>query len=112
MLRYGQMSDVDELKKAKECSDNRQYSSKHQIIKQMMMDDPGAFFIDSDDGRGIVGITHKKTGFRFHMPIGKIRPGLEKEAGLGTTLGKQLGKINLGEYGTKAVEEIKDKVTK
>lgn len=74
------MSAISELKRAKEHSDKRQYGAKHQIIKKMMTDDPDAFFIDSDDGKGIVGVTHKRTGFRFHMPTGKVRPGLSKTA--------------------------------
>ena len=82
------MSAISELKRAKEHSDKRQYGVKHQIIKKMMTDDPDAFFIDSDDGKGIVGVTHKKTGFRFHMPAGKVKPGLSKEAGLGQVVGR------------------------
>ena len=80
------MSAISELKRAKEHSDKRQYGVKHQIIKKMMTDDPDAFYIDSDDGKGIVGVTHKKTGFRFHMPTGKVKSGLSKEAGLGELL--------------------------
>lgn len=81
LLRSRRMSAISELKRAKEHSDKRQYGVKHQIIKKMMTDDPDAFFIDSDDGKGIVGVTHKQTGFRFHMPAGKVKPGLSKEAG-------------------------------
>jgi hypothetical protein len=80
------MSAISELKRAKEHSDKRQYGVKHQIIRKMMSDDPEAFFVDSDDGKGIVGVTHKKTGFRFHMPAGKVRPGLSKEANVGEKL--------------------------
>lgn len=76
------MSAISELKRAKENSDKGRYGVKHQIIKKMMTENPDAFYIDSDDGKGIVGVTHKKTGFRFHMPAGKVRPGLSKAAGL------------------------------
>ena len=84
------MSAISELKRAKEHSDKRQYGAKHQIIKKMMTDDPDAFYIDSDDGKGIVGVTHKKTGFRFHMPTGKVKSGLSKEANVGEKLLKLL----------------------
>ena len=94
------MSAIEELKRAKEYSDRRQYGVKHQIIKQMMQDDPDAFFVDSDDDKGIVGITHKKTGFRFHMPAGKLPPDF--------SLSKEAAKLNLGEYGAKAVSKTVD----
>lgn len=102
------MSAISELKRAKEHSDKRQYGVKHQIIKKMMSDDPDAFYIDSDDGKGIVGVTHKKTGFRFHMPAGKVRPGLSKEAGLGDILRRQIGRIKPGELGGRAVNKVVD----
>lgn len=53
---------------AKAHSDERRYSQKHQILVMLMRRNPGAFIIDSDDGKGIVGVTHVPTGFQMHAP--------------------------------------------
>ncbi len=44
-----------------------------------MRRDPDAFVIDSDNGRGIVGITHKPTGFRLHMLKSQVDPSVRAE---------------------------------
>lgn len=56
------------LLQAKGESDRKNYSGKHQILRELIMKRPRDFVIDSDDGRGIVGVTHAKTNFRVHMP--------------------------------------------
>lgn len=58
---------VDRLLEAKSHSDRGDYSSKHRILRQMMEDNPADFTIDSEAG-DILGITHKPTGFRLHVP--------------------------------------------
>lgn len=58
---------VDQLLEAKSHSDRGDYTSKHRIIRQLMEDSPADFVIDSQEG-DILGITHKPTGFRLHVP--------------------------------------------
>jgi len=35
---------------------------------------PDAWVIDSDDGKGIVGVTHTPTGFKLHMHRDRVSP--------------------------------------
>ena len=63
---------LDEMKELKTLSDQRRYGEKHALARRLMEEDPDAYFIDSDDGRGIVGVTHRPTGFRWHMPKGQL----------------------------------------
>lgn len=56
-----------DLKKAKAYSDVKQYDAKHQIVYQLIKDNPNEFFIDSEEG-DIVGLTHELTGFKLHVP--------------------------------------------
>jgi len=58
---------VEQLSEAKAHSDRGDYSSKHRIIRQLMEDSPADFVVDSQEG-DILGITHKPTGFRLHVP--------------------------------------------
>lgn len=61
------MATLDELKKAKQYSDAKQYEQKHQLVHDMVKKTPHEFYIDSEDG-DIVGITHASTGFKMHVP--------------------------------------------
>jgi len=61
------MATLDELKKAKQYSDAKQYDQKHQLVYDMVKKTPHEFYIDSEDG-DIVGITHASTGFKMHIP--------------------------------------------
>lgn len=75
-------SKLPELHKAKKLSDSKDYKGKSNIIRNMMVEEPGEWEIDSDDGKGIAGITHKPTGYRFHLPKAHIPytvPKAEKE---------------------------------
>lgn len=88
------MTDLETLLAAKSRSDERKYAAKHILLRQMMNARPDDFTIDSDDGRGIVGVTHRPTGFRFHMPKQKVKPGIEKMAGRFTSIAEKLkGKL-------------------
>lgn len=58
---------VQRLQEAKAYSDRGDYPSKHRIIRQMMEESPADFAIDSQQG-DILGITHKPTGFKLHVP--------------------------------------------
>lgn len=60
-------SALQQLKKAKAYSDVRDYPRKVAILRSLIQESPEDFFIDSRD-KGIVGVTHKPTGFRIHMP--------------------------------------------
>jgi len=51
---------------AKAESDRRNYAAKHAILRNMILQEPSNFEIDSEDG-GIVGLTHRN-GFRIHIP--------------------------------------------
>ena len=61
------MSHLEDLKKAKQYSDVKQYDEKNQLIHKMITDTPSEFYIDSDKD-GIVGLTHESTGFKIHVP--------------------------------------------
>lgn len=61
------MSRLEDLKKAKQYSDVKQYDEKNQLIHKMITDAPAEFYIDSDKD-GIVGLTHESTGFKIHVP--------------------------------------------
>jgi hypothetical protein len=60
-------SALQQLKKAKAYSDVRDYPRKVAILRSLIQESPSDFSIDSRD-KGIVGVTHKPTGFRIHMP--------------------------------------------
>jgi hypothetical protein len=57
---------LGQLLEAKGHSDAGDYTKKNTILHAAMRASPEDFVIDSDDGRGIVGITHVPTGFRIH----------------------------------------------
>lgn len=79
------------LIKAKEHSDAQNYRMKHLVLSQMMRANPDHFVIDSDDGKGIVGITHVDTGFRLHVPKNIIPTTMDKQAGVKGALKSVLG---------------------
>jgi hypothetical protein len=39
-------------------------------MKQLMVAHPEQFVVDSDNGRGFVGLTHSPTSFQVHVPKG------------------------------------------
>lgn len=55
------------LLEAKRQSDRRNYGAKHSILRELIHQHPKAFKVDSER-HGVVGLTHKPTGFRIHMP--------------------------------------------
>jgi len=61
---------------AKAHSDEGRYVEKNRTLSMLMRRDPDSFVIDSDDGNGIVGITHVPTGFRIHMLKHQVEPGI------------------------------------
>lgn len=58
---------IGNLLQAKNESDRGNYTAKHRIMRNMLQSNPDAFIVDSEQGN-IVGITHKDTGFRMHVP--------------------------------------------
>jgi DNA-directed RNA polymerase beta subunit len=65
---------LDQLKQLKAFSDKRRYAEKNALARKLISAARDEYFIDSDDGRGIVGITHRPSGFRFHMPAAQMDP--------------------------------------
>ena len=55
------------LLKAKERSDVGDYRAKTDQMRKLLREKPHEFEIDSDEGH-VVGITHKPTKFRLHLP--------------------------------------------
>lgn len=58
---------IDRLRKAKKESDRKNYRAKHKILRELISETPSDFCIDSSRG-GMAGLTHRRTGFRIHMP--------------------------------------------
>jgi hypothetical protein len=69
-------SAVKQLIEAKSESDRRNYKSKHDIVRKLMMEKPDDFMIDSSQD-GIVGVTHKPSGFKLHMPRQAMPTGIK-----------------------------------
>jgi hypothetical protein len=64
-------ADIDDLKAAKRESDRRNYQRKAAIIRAIISRDPEAFIRDSQ-AKGITGLTHRRTGFRLHIPTEEL----------------------------------------
>lgn len=60
---------LPKLIKAKAHSDKKQYGAKHDILRQLIQQEPASFYLDGDDTPGIVGIRHRPTGFKMHLPV-------------------------------------------
>jgi hypothetical protein len=61
------MSQLPQLLQAKAFSDQKDYGSKHRILRRMLQERPEEFILDQDQG-DIIGITHKPTNFKIHVP--------------------------------------------
>jgi hypothetical protein len=83
---------VKQLRKAKTLSDRRQYSQKHLLLNRLMADSPHDFYEDSRE-RDIVGVTHRPSNFRIHIPANKLRAPLAKSASAAQRLMKTLGSV-------------------
>lgn len=64
----GTGSTVDALLAAKAESDRKNYPAKHAILRRLLRDAPDEFAVDSGEGERMVGVTHRPSGFRVHMP--------------------------------------------
>lgn len=65
---------IEALKRLKRESDRKNYSAKYAIFERLYRMDPSSFYVDSVDSKGISGITHKPSSFRFHIPTNKLPP--------------------------------------
>ncbi len=74
------MTPLETLIAAKTESDRRNYARKHALMRELIGRQPDTFAIDSDDGKGILGITHLPTKFKMHLPIGVPPVPLQKLA--------------------------------
>ena len=61
-------TDLHLLLRAKQMSDQRNYHEKNKILRNLLVDKPEDFVIDSDLNRKFVGITHVPTSFKVHAP--------------------------------------------
>ena len=69
---------MNRLQQAYDANQKNDYTTKINILRELMNEDPDGWAIDSEQGY-TTGITHKKTRFRFHLPsstISDIRPKL------------------------------------
>lgn len=63
----GSPSIVEQLLAAKKESDRNNWSDKHKLLRSLLLKHPETFEIDSS-GSHVIGITHKPSGFRMHIP--------------------------------------------
>jgi hypothetical protein len=62
-----QPSVMPQLLAAKHRSDVGDYAAKHAILRELLRKSPSDFFVDDPEGK-YHGITHRPTGFRYHLP--------------------------------------------
>jgi hypothetical protein len=68
------------LKQLKQESDRGNYSEKQRLFRMLYEQDPDSFEVDSTD-KDVTGITHKPTGFRFHIKTVAVPAALSKGQG-------------------------------
>jgi len=73
--RRGQL--IQSLLLLKKESDRRNYTEKHRLATDLIRKNPGDFEIDSRE-RDVVGVTHRPSGFRFHLPREVATPLFQK----------------------------------
>ncbi len=78
LFKQGAHPALPMLLEAKRHSDAKRYDIKNRYIRQNMRRDPDSWIVDSDDGKGIVGVTHTPTGFRLHMLKSVVDPDVLK----------------------------------
>jgi DNA ligase D-like protein (predicted 3'-phosphoesterase) len=75
------MSLIDKLRQIKQLSDLKKYKDKHEKVRQIVLTHPEQFYIDSEDAAtNIVGVTHRPSGFQFHVPKNVVGDVLKLEA--------------------------------
>lgn len=81
-----QADDLDTLGEAKQLSDVKRYQEKHIKLRQMMLRDPTAWYVDNRQGP-MYGVTHRRTRWRFHLPPRVIPRDVLKQAAGPTVAG-------------------------
>ena len=61
---------LDQLRQAKDESDRKHYHKKHHILRELIAKSPNDWWMDSAGHHP--GVTHRPTGFRFHLPAAAI----------------------------------------
>jgi DNA-directed RNA polymerase beta subunit len=77
-------SAVDLLVQAKDASDRRDYGQKKNIMAALLREKPDEFFVDSDKD-GIVGITHRPSGFQIHVTKDTVPHGISSQIPVDST---------------------------
>jgi hypothetical protein len=70
---------LPDLLQAKAHSDEKDYRQKSLLLRQMMDEKPDDWLVDSDDGKGIVGVTHVPTGFKLHVKRSVVSPAVTQQ---------------------------------
>jgi hypothetical protein len=58
-----------DLLKAKELSDNKKYIQKNMLLRKLVEASPEDFEVSQDPDNGIMGISHRPTGFKIHTLV-------------------------------------------
>lgn len=69
---------LSELHAIKELSDRHDYAQKARHLRDMVMAAPGDWEVDSEKD-GITGITHRPSGYRYHLPRASVPAILRKD---------------------------------
>lgn len=72
--------ELSRLLEAKDYSDKKHYKAKNSILKDLINTNPENYTVDSELNHKYVGITHKASGFRIHMPKSLVPTSVEKKA--------------------------------
>jgi len=57
-------------------SDRRDYKGKHAVMRRMLAERPDEFFVDDPKG-WFLGISHRPSGFRLHLPRSLVPAAIE-----------------------------------
>lgn len=72
IYKWGQMNPVlHKLLQAKKHSDKSNYTQKTEIVRNLLIERPNEFYIDSRQS-ATVGLTHRPTGFKIHLRKGAL----------------------------------------
>ena len=75
-----QPTTIERLLEAKRLSDAGDYMGKAAVLRPMMYEHPDQWVAESP-AKGVVGLRHKPTGFRFHLPPGQVGAYVETDPG-------------------------------
>jgi hypothetical protein len=78
LLKLAKSLQLKKLIEAKRYSDEGNYNTKNDILRELLHKHPGQFKVDSQLNEKYVGITHKPSGFKIHTQRKLIPEGIEK----------------------------------